>query len=112
MFERVSAVFVVVQFVKQNAGQRIDYVESHIHASAADLEAASMLVFFPPDKAADRIVRVKKHWLPLIVKDGDDASICIVNLATVGQNAALCREIGGFSYETGVCIRIQFKRGE
>ncbi len=42
--------------------------------------------------------------------DGDDAYICLVDLATPGQNAALCRQLGGFSYGRGVGFHISVRR--
>jgi hypothetical protein len=42
--------------------------------------------------------------------DGDGAYICLVDLATAGQNEALCRTLGGFSYGRGVGFHISVRR--
>lgn len=41
-----------------------------------------------------------------IEPDGTGAYICLVDMATVGQNAALVRGMGGFAYGLGVGFRI------
>lgn len=41
-----------------------------------------------------------------VERDGDGALICLVDMAKVGQNAALSRHLGGFSYGLGVGFRI------
>lgn len=47
-----------------------------------------------------------------IEPDGDDAYICLVDMATAAQNAALVRELGGFSYGLGVGFRIPMIRDD
>lgn len=42
--------------------------------------------------------------------EGDGAYICLVDLATAGQNAALCETLGGFSYGRGVGFHISVTR--
>ncbi len=45
-----------------------------------------------------------------VVADGKDAFICFVELSSIGENAAMCRLLGGFPFGQGVGFRIPMKR--